>query len=53
MEKYGTKSLGSMGTDAPLALMSNRSKIIFECFKNRFSQVKKLPHIKAGGKSQL
>jgi len=32
-----------MGNDAPLALMSNRPKIIFEYFKKMFTQVKNPP----------
>lgn len=39
MEKYGTKSLDSMGNDTPLATMSNRLKIIFEYLKQMFSQL--------------
>lgn len=39
MEKYGTKSLDSMGNDTPLAMMSNRLKIIFEYLKQMFSQL--------------
>ena len=44
MAKDGTQSLGSMGNDAPLSVMSNRPKIIFEYFKQMFAQVTN-PHI--------
>lgn len=43
MAKYGTESLGSMGNDTPLAVMSNRPKIIFEYFKQMFAQVTNPP----------
>ena len=39
MEKFGMKSLCSMRNDAPLAVMSNKPKIIFEYFKQMFAQV--------------
>eukprot|EP01018_Ginkgo_biloba_P023041 Gb_24796 [translate_table: standard] len=43
MAKDGTEALGSMGNDAPLAVMSNRPKIIFEYFKQMFAQVTNPP----------
>lgn len=43
MAKDGIESLGSMGNDAPLAVMSNRPKIIFEYFKQMFAQVTNPP----------
>lgn len=39
MAKDGSEALGSMGNDAPLAVMSNRSKLTFEYFKQMFAQV--------------
>ncbi|XP_057856392.2 glutamate synthase 1 [NADH], chloroplastic isoform X2 [Cryptomeria japonica] len=43
MAKDGTEALGSMGNDAPLAVMSTRPKIIFEYFKQMFAQVTNPP----------
>ncbi|KAJ8452700.1 hypothetical protein Cgig2_005036 [Carnegiea gigantea] len=43
MAKDGTESLGSMGNDAPLAVMSNREKLTFEYFKQMFAQVTNPP----------
>ncbi|XP_058086104.1 glutamate synthase 1 [NADH], chloroplastic-like [Magnolia sinica] len=43
MEKDGTETLGSMGNDAPLAVMSNREKLTFEYFKQIFAQVTNPP----------
>ena len=39
MAKDGTEALGSMGNDAPLAVMSDREKLTFEYFKQMFAQV--------------
>lgn len=39
MAKDGSEALGSMGNDTPLAVMSNRSKLTFEYFKQMFAQV--------------
>lgn len=39
MAKDGSEALGSMGNDAPLAMMSNRPKLLFEYFKQMFAQV--------------
>ena len=39
MAKDGSEALGSMGDDAPLAMMSNRPKLLFEYFKQMFAQV--------------
>lgn len=43
MVKDGTEALGSMGNDAPLAVMSNREKLTFEYFKQMFAQVTNPP----------
>lgn len=43
MAKNGTEALGSMGNDAPLAVMSNREKLMFEYFKQMFAQVTNPP----------
>ncbi|KAL9409879.1 hypothetical protein AB3S75_048162 [Citrus x aurantiifolia] len=43
MAKDGTEALGSMGNDAPLAVMSNRDKLTFEYFKQMFAQVTNPP----------
>jgi len=43
MAKDGTESLGSMGNDAPLAVMSSREKLTFEYFKQMFAQVTNPP----------
>lgn len=43
MAKDGTESLGSMGNDTPLAVMSNREKLTFEYFKQMFAQVTNPP----------
>ena len=43
MEKYGPESLVSMGNDAPLGVMSNRPKIIFDYFKQMFARVTNTP----------
>ncbi|RRT79414.1 hypothetical protein BHE74_00015690 [Ensete ventricosum] len=41
--KDATEALGSMGNDAPLAVMSNREKLSFEYFKQMFAQVTNPP----------
>ncbi|KAJ6764800.1 FAD NADPH DEHYDROGENASE/OXIDOREDUCTASE [Salix koriyanagi] len=43
MAKDGDEPLGSMGNDAPLAVMSNREKLVFEYFKQMFAQVTNPP----------
>ena len=43
MAKDGNEPLGSMGNDAPLAVMSNREKLTFEYFKQMFAQVTNPP----------
>ena len=44
MAKDGSEALGSMGNDAPLAMMSNRPKLLFEYFKQMFAQVHRTLH---------
>lgn len=39
MAKTGAEPLGSMGNDAALACMSQRSKLSYEYFKQLFAQV--------------
>lgn len=43
MAKDGVEALGSMGNDAPLAVMSTREKLTFEYFKQMFAQVTNPP----------
>ncbi|KAJ8772038.1 hypothetical protein K2173_027215 [Erythroxylum novogranatense] len=43
MVKDATEALGSMGNDAPLAVMSNREKLSSEYFKQMFAQVTNPP----------
>lgn len=43
MVKDSTEALGSMGNDAPLAVMSTRDKLTFEYFKQMFAQVTNPP----------
>ncbi|RRT82636.1 hypothetical protein B296_00007674 [Ensete ventricosum] len=42
-KRNATEALGSMGNDAPLAVMSNRGKLSFEYFKQMFAQVTNPP----------
>lgn len=43
MAKDASEPLGSMGNDTPLAMMSNRSKMLFDYFKQMFAQVTNPP----------
>lgn len=43
MARDGTEALGSMGNDTPLAVMSDREKLMFEYFKQMFAQVTNPP----------
>ncbi len=43
MAKNGVESLGSMGTDTPLAALSNRPRKLYEYFKQLFAQVTNPP----------
>lgn len=39
MASNGQEPVGSMGTDTPLAVLSERPKLLFQYFKQRFAQV--------------
>jgi hypothetical protein len=39
----GKEALGSMGNDAPLAVMSNKPRLVFDFFKQLFAQVTNPP----------
>ena len=43
MAKDGVEATGSMGTDIPLAILSNRSKLLYDYFKQLFAQVTNPP----------
>lgn len=43
MARDGSEALGSMGNDAPLAVMSSRPKLGFEYYKQMFAQVTNPP----------
>ncbi len=43
MAKTGQEALGSMGTDTPLAVLSDRPRLLFEYFKQLFAQVTNPP----------
>ena len=43
MGKDGVEATGSMGTDIPLAVLSNRSKLLYDYFKQLFAQVTNPP----------
>jgi len=43
MARDGVEAIGSMGTDTPLAVLSNRPKLIFEYFQQLFAQVTNPP----------
>ncbi len=43
MAKDGVEAIGSMGTDTPLAVLSDRSKLLYEYFKQLFAQVTNPP----------
>src|SRR5207249_3954847 len=43
MAREGTEALGSMGTDTPLAVLSNKSQPLFNYFKQLFAQVTNPP----------
>ncbi len=43
MASTGTEPLGSMGTDTPLATLSDRSRPLFDYFKQSFAQVTNPP----------
>lgn len=39
----GREALGSMGNDAPLAVLSHTPRLLFDYFKQLFAQVCRLP----------
>ncbi len=43
MVVHGKEAIGSMGTDTPLAVLSNRPRLLFEYFKQLFAQVTNPP----------
>ena len=43
MATAGEEPTGSMGTDAPLAVLSNRAQVLFRYFKQQFAQVTNPP----------
>ncbi|MGE4615902.1 MAG: glutamate synthase large subunit, partial [Gammaproteobacteria bacterium] len=43
MARDGAEAIGSMGTDAALAVLSNRSRLLYDYFKQLFAQVTNPP----------
>ncbi|EGD57678.1 glutamate synthase (NADH) large subunit [Novosphingobium nitrogenifigens DSM 19370] len=43
MAIYGEDPLGSMGTDTPIAVLSKRSRLLYDYFKQNFAQVTNPP----------
>ncbi|MSO79414.1 MAG: glutamate synthase subunit alpha, partial [Acidimicrobiia bacterium] len=43
MAKAGTEAIGSMGTDTPVAVLSERSRLLFDYFQQLFAQVTNPP----------
>ena len=43
MSENGIEATGSMGTDAALAVLSNRPRLLFDYFKQLFAQVTNPP----------
>jgi glutamate synthase (NADPH/NADH) large chain len=43
MARNGEDPLGSMGTDTPIAVLSNRSRLLYDYFKQNFAQVTNPP----------
>jgi glutamate synthase (NADPH) large chain len=43
MARTGKEALGSMGSDTPLAVLSNRPRLLFDYFKQLFAQVTNPP----------
>ncbi len=39
MAKQGAEAIGSMGTDTPIAVLSDRSRLLFDYFQELFAQV--------------
>ena len=43
MARLGTEPIGSMGTDTPIAVLSNRPRLLFDYFQQLFAQVTNPP----------
>ncbi|MEO6093303.1 MAG: glutamate synthase central domain-containing protein, partial [Novosphingobium sp.] len=43
MARNGEDPIGSMGTDTPIAVLSNRSRLLYDYFKQNFAQVTNPP----------
>src|SRR6185312_14249816 len=43
MVREGSEAIGSMGTDTPLAVLSDRPRILFDYFQQLFAQVTNPP----------
>jgi glutamate synthase (NADPH/NADH) large chain len=43
MARNGDDPIGSMGTDTPIAVLSNRSRLLYDYFKQNFAQVTNPP----------
>jgi glutamate synthase (NADPH/NADH) large chain len=43
MAKLGTEAIGSMGTDTPIAVLSERPRLLFDYFRQLFAQVTNPP----------
>jgi len=43
MAKLGSEAVGSMGTDTPIAVLSERSRLLFDYFQQLFAQVTNPP----------
>ena len=43
MARFGDDPVGSMGTDTPLAVLSNKAKLLYNYFKQNFAQVTNPP----------
>ncbi len=43
MARNGAEALGSMGTDTPIAVLSDRSRLLYDYFKQLFAQVTNPP----------
>ncbi|WP_436795007.1 glutamate synthase large subunit [Actinospongicola halichondriae] len=43
MAQNGAEPIGSMGTDTPVAVLSDRSRLLFDYFKQQFAQVTNPP----------
>src|SRR6185312_2362617 len=43
MAKAGAEHIGSMGTDTPIAVLSERSRLLFDYFQQLFAQVTNPP----------